>query len=694
MQREQALALVDDHRRPRALLLHAERHAQVRGKALVVPRVVGDLDVAQGADRRRDVVMEGGRHVARADGVLPGRQVRGHPLDDLAGDVRCGDELHPDRLRERPDQRGHELGVQARHHPVEALRADPVEHDERDVDRHAVGIGPRLELVAERQLQVALRPRRGELRLVDLGHVLRQEQVEGERQQCRVGPARGLPPGVEVPGRDDVGREPLVVEVEQDVVVHHEPAPTGLRLEPLRLGEQLAVVVEERVVRGPLALDERVTDEQLARVSRIDLRVQDPTLRDDRHAVEQHLLVGHRGALLGGPRRLGVGAPDQVRGELLGPLGLDPRDVTTPQARGLDELARHHPGRGLLGETRPGEDREPCAPRAQVLVARLTPGGARGVLRRSAARADAHLGDLLHAELGEQPGQQRLVDPVGVPRETAVRLGVGEPGLLVSSPRAGSGVRAACRRGSSGLLGGEGRCPWRRPTDRARRRPGRHGRAGRRRSHRDAERLRHLAQLRDDVLPLAQPQVVEELGLAQAAERAAGQLPLLLLHVLPEVQVAEEVRRRVVETRMRLIGLRALLGRPLAWVLDRERGRDDDDLARDVASAALDDHPAQPRVHRKLGEGAADVGQPAVVGVGPPRAGAGVLVAIVRAGRPEGAELGEELHPVADRAGVRWVDEREPGDVLRRGRDPDRDHLQDHRRERRPQDLGLGELRS
>ena len=50
------------------------------------------------------------------------------------------------------------------------------------------------------------------------------------------------------------------------------------------------------------------------------------------------------------------------------------------------------------------------------------------------------------------------------------------------------------------------------------------------------ERLREPNELPVEVLPLAYPQVVEELGLAHPPERAARQLALPLLEVVPEVQ--------------------------------------------------------------------------------------------------------------------------------------------------------------
>ena len=144
---------------------------------------------------------------------------------------------------------------------------------------------------------------------------------------------------------------------------------------------------------------ERVPDEQLAGVLGVDLRVQHPALGDDRDAVEQHLLERHRRALLGRPGGLGVGALHQVRAELLGPLRLDARGVAGPQARGLDELAGHDPRGRLLGEAGAGEDREPGAARAEVLVAAALAVGPAGRRLAVALAAAPDLGDLLHADL-------------------------------------------------------------------------------------------------------------------------------------------------------------------------------------------------------------------------------------------------------------------------------------------------------
>ncbi len=134
--------------------------------------------------------------------------------------------------------------------------------------------------------------------------------------------------------------------------------------------EELAVVGEELVVGAPVALDQRVADEQLAGGLRVDPAVVDLALGDDRHAVQRDLLVRHHRRLVLLPVRLAVGALEQVLGERLDPLRLDLRVDPGPQPGRLDQLGGHHEARRLLEERRAGEDRELGAAGAQVLVLR------------------------------------------------------------------------------------------------------------------------------------------------------------------------------------------------------------------------------------------------------------------------------------------------------------------------------------
>ena len=162
---------------------------------------------------------------------------------------------------------------------------------------------------------------------------------------------------------------------------------------------------------------------------------------------------------------------------------------------------------------------------------------------------------------------------------------------------------------------------------------------------RDAELLARLAELRVHVLPLADAQVVQELLAAHAAEGVSGALLLLLAQVGPEPEVGEEVARGVAEPGVQLIGLRLLVDRPLARVLDGERGGDHEHLVDDALLLRLEHHAPQPRVEWEPREAPADLGQHEVA--------PGLQ-------RPE---LAQQVDAVLDRARVGRLDEREALDV-------------------------------
>ena len=94
-----------------------------------------------------------------------------------------------------------------------------------------------------------------------------------------------------------------------------------------------------------------------------------------------------------------VRALDQVPGQRLDPLRLDPRDRARPQPGGLHQLGGHHPARRLLRQRRAREDHEPGAAGAEEL---------------------ARLG-LAQADLAEQAGEHGDVDPVGVRAATSLQ---------------------------------------------------------------------------------------------------------------------------------------------------------------------------------------------------------------------------------------------------------------------------------
>jgi hypothetical protein len=194
-------------------------------------------------------------------------------------------------------------------------------------------------------------------------------------------------------------------------------------------------------------------------------------------------------------------------------------------------------------------------------------------------------------------------------------------------------------------------------------------RIGGRAVQRDAEVLADLPELAEDVLPLADAQVVEVLLLAQPAELVARQLLLPLPYVLPQVEVRQEVRLLVGEPRVLLVGRLPFVGRAFARVLDRQRGGDDHDLAYAAVPVRLQHHPGEARVDRQLSQLAAERSE---------------------ASRRQGAELLQEVHAVLDVAPVGRVDEREVEDVAQ----AQVGHLQDDRGEVGAQDLRVGELRA
>ena len=104
---------------------------------------------------------------------------------------------------------------------------------------------------------------------------------------------------------------------------------------------------EEAVVGVPLALDQRVPDEQLAGRLRVDPAVADrsrPTTIGT--PVERHPLVAPRRAALRLPVRLAVGALDQVPAELLGPARARSRGDPRPTAARSRPARRPSPSAG------------------------------------------------------------------------------------------------------------------------------------------------------------------------------------------------------------------------------------------------------------------------------------------------------------------------------------------------------------
>src|SRR5690606_6655534 len=130
------------------------------------------------------------------------------------------------------------------------------------------------------------------------------EVFSAHGEQFRLRALRLLPPPLEAAGRDDVGGDAGVVEVVDGLVVAHEIAAAGALFELLALAAQLPVGAVEGLGRVPLAVDEGVAYEQLARVLAVEAGELHAAAVDDGHAEEGDPFVGDDGALLLLPVRL------------------------------------------------------------------------------------------------------------------------------------------------------------------------------------------------------------------------------------------------------------------------------------------------------------------------------------------------------------------------------------------------------
>ena len=125
---------------------------------------------------------------------------------------------------------------------------------------------------------------------------------------------------------------------------------------------------------------------------------------------------------------------------------------------------------------------------------------------------------------------------------------------------------------------------------------------------------RHRQQLRVDVAPLAHAahgdEVVAQalllLAVGQLVLRVLGAVAAAGLEPLPELQGATEFAALIVEGLVLLVGDLGAFLRPVAHVLARQGGCNDQHFGQRLPVASLDDHAADARVERQPGQFAAD----------------------------------------------------------------------------------------
>ncbi|CAB4928564.1 unannotated protein [freshwater metagenome] len=193
--------------------------------------------------------------------------------------------------------------------------------------------------------------------------------------------------------------------------------------------------------------------------------------------------------------------------------------------------------------------------------------------------------------------------------------------------------------------------------------------------HRPSEAASDLAELSVQVLPFADPQVVQELGAAHASELIGRQLVSLLPQVLPQLHVRQEVRILDGETGMLLVCSLLVLGGTLPHVLNRQRRHHHQRVTKRSVAVGLDQHSCHSRIDRKGGQFAADRGE---------------LGSAVLRGRLQCSEFFQQADTVADAAWIGRLDEGKRVDLAQ----SERGHLQNDRGQIGAQNFRLGELRT
>src|ERR1019366_5427589 len=144
----------------------------------------------------------------------------------------------------------------------------------------------------------------------------------------------------------------LIEEGEDQRVVDEHVLPARLVLELLDLRNELLVCRGKRQLRLPLAGDERLANEDLARGRRVDDSEIDAPVHVDDETVQRRPLEGDElpGLLL--PVRIEQLLLEQVATDLLDPPHVDVGDASREEPRRFDQLGGDDPAARLLREVR------------------------------------------------------------------------------------------------------------------------------------------------------------------------------------------------------------------------------------------------------------------------------------------------------------------------------------------------------
>ena len=180
-------------------------------------------------------------------------------------------------------------------------------------------------------------------------------------------------------------------------------------------------------------------------------------------------------------------------------------------------------------------------------------------------------------------------------------------------------------------------------------------------------------QLRMDVPPFAHAAHVDVVLAQQGFVLTIGQLMHCVMATaripqpFPQLEVTNKLALLIVKFRMRLIGLRLPVHRPVAHVLHAQCAGNHQHFIQCAAVFGFQNHPAHARVQRQFGKCPAHGGQ---------------FVVVI-----DCAQFGQQLVAVGHCAALRWFDE---GKVFNRAQ-VQRLHAQNDRGQRAAQNLGVGE---
>ena len=266
------------------------------------------------------------------------------------------------------EQRGDLAGQHAGHQPFTALVADLVQRVDRHRHRHTVLRVTRLMQVGHGAIHPAQAQHFGECAAGDAGGLMAHQLIPGELQHLGVGAALELDPALQRGTRMHIGRQQLVVKSVDQLVVHQHVLASAFVLQLLHLGQQLAVVGDERQVAVPVPFHQRAADEDFACAAWVHIAEVHPPVVVDDDAVQRGTLQGHHFGRFFLPVRLQQLCLQQVPGHTRYPLRLDAGQATAIQLGGIHQFGTDQPAARLFAQVCTGVAPELDATGAQIPI--------------------------------------------------------------------------------------------------------------------------------------------------------------------------------------------------------------------------------------------------------------------------------------------------------------------------------------